>query len=85
MRTSVKLDADVHEFASVYAAAKGISLSTAIGELIRKAQTAALPSTRLGIRRSKSGLPMFPPTGRVITSEMVKKLEEEEFDPEKFA
>jgi hypothetical protein len=30
---------------------------------------------------------MFPPsgTGRVITDEMVKKLEEEEFDPKKFA
>jgi hypothetical protein len=84
MRTSVKLDADVHEFASVYAAAKGISLSAAIGELIRKAQMAAPPAPP-DIRRSKSGLPMFPPTGRVVTSEMVKKLEEEEFDPEEFA
>jgi hypothetical protein len=30
---------------------------------------------------------MFPPigNGRVITDEMVKKLEEEEYDPKKFA
>jgi hypothetical protein len=30
---------------------------------------------------------MFPPsaTGRVITGEIVKKLEEEEFEPKKFA
>jgi hypothetical protein len=37
------------------------------------------------IAYSDIGLPMFPPTGRTITTEMVKRLEEEEFDPAKFA
>jgi|ERR1017187_9033839 hypothetical protein len=84
MRTTVTLDAGIHEFAAIYATANGITLSAAIGELIRKAQ-ASPPSAPPDIRRSASGLPMFPPTGRSITSELVKKLEEEEFDPEKFA
>lgn len=83
MRTTINLDDDVHEFATYYARARGVSLSAAIDELIRKAQTVSPPTP--DIRRSASGLPMFPPTGRTITSEMVKKLEEEEFDPEKFA
>ena len=66
-----------------YARARGITLSAAIDELIRKAQTA--PASKPEIRHSPDGFPMFPPSGRVITSEMVKKLEEEEFDPKKFA
>lgn len=84
MRTTITLDDDVHEFASVYAAAKGMTLSAAISELVRKAEAAPQPPD---IRRGPGGLPMFPPsgTGRVITDEMVKKLEDEEFDSEKFA
>jgi hypothetical protein len=31
-----------------------------------------------------SGLPMFPPRGGTITAEMVKEIEEEEFDPQLF-
>jgi hypothetical protein len=76
MRTSVNLEQDTHEFASIYAAAKGITLSAAINELIRKAQTAP-PPTPPEIWISESGLPMFPPTGRVITSDMVKEAESE--------
>jgi len=84
MRTSINFDEDVHFFASVYAKAKGIGLSEAVNELIRRAE-AAPPPPAPEIRRSASGLPMFPPTGRTITSKMVKEIEEEEFDPEKFA
>lgn len=82
MRTTITLDDDVHEFATIYARAKGISLSAAIAELIRKAEAA--PAAEPDIRWSESGLPMFAPTGRTITAEMVKKLEEEEFDPKAF-
>lgn len=60
-----------------------MTLSAAIEELIRKAQEG--PKPKPDIRRGPNGFPMFPPTGRTITSEMVKKLEEEEFDPKKFA
>ena len=84
MRTTVTLDDETHEFAAYYARAKGITLGAAIDELIRKAQSAPPPAPAT-ILRSPNGLPMFPPIGRVLTSEMVKAAEEEEFDPEKFA
>ena len=83
MRTTITLSEESHEFASYYARARGITLSAAIDELIRKAEAA--PAPKPDIRIGPNGLPMFPPTGRTITAEMVKKLEEEEFDPKNFA
>jgi hypothetical protein len=83
MRTSVTLDEDVHEFASSYAHGRGISLSAALNELVRKAESAPTPEPDIVF--SPEGFPMFPPTGGRITSEMVKELEEDEFDPQKFA
>jgi hypothetical protein len=80
MRTTITLDDETHTFASYYAQARGLTLSAAIDELIHKAQ-AAPPD----IRYSPNGFPMFPPTGRTITDEMVKQLAEDEFDSEKFA
>jgi hypothetical protein len=76
MRTTINLDDKTHEFASVYAAARGITLSAAIAELIRKAETA--PPIPLAIRRSPDGLPLLPRTGKVLTTEMVKALSEDE-------
>lgn len=84
MRTTVTIDDETHEFVTYYARAKGISLSAAIDELIRKAQNAPPPAPP-EIQYSPEGFPMFPPTGRTITDEMVKRLEEDEFVPEKFA
>jgi hypothetical protein len=84
MRTTITLNDETHAFASYYAHARGLTLSAAIDELIRKAEAAPAPA-QPEICYSPNGLPMFPPTGRTITSEMVKKLEEEEFDPKKFA
>jgi hypothetical protein len=83
MRTTITLDDDVHEFASYYASARGITLSAAMNELVRKAETAPTPKPLIVF--SPEGFPMFPPTGGSITCEMVKKLEEDEFDPKKFA
>lgn len=76
MRTSITLEDQIHEFASFYASARGITLSAAINELIRKAQMT--PTQEAEIRRGPNGLPLFPPTGRTITADMVKKLEGEE-------
>lgn len=81
MRTTITLDDDVHEFATVYSSARGMTLSAAINELIRKSEQA--PHREPEIIWSKEGIPMFPPTGRTVTSEMVKRLEEEEFAPKK--
>lgn len=77
VRTTITLEHHIHEFASVYASARGITLSAAINELIRKAQAA--PPQEPEISHGPNGLPMFPPTGRTITDEMVKKLEADEF------
>ena len=85
MRTTITLSDETHTFASYYARARGLTLSAAIDELIRKAEAA--PEPQPSIVFSSDGFPMFPPsgTGRVVTDEMVKKFEEEEFDLEKFA
>ena len=85
MRTTITLDDDVHEFAVVLRQREGITLSAAMNELVRKAETAhADPEPE--IECSPNGLPdVSSEPARTITSEMVKKLEEEEFDPKKFA
>ena len=79
MRTTITIDEDVHEFATIYAQANGITLSNAIGELVRKAKAgqAQAPS----INRLANGFPVFPSSGGTATPEMVKRLEEEEFEP----
>ena len=82
MRTTVNLDDDVHEFATIYAEAKGISLSHALNELVRKAERP--PNEEPLLIFSDDGFPMFPPTGGRVTSEMIKKIEEEEFDPKNY-
>jgi hypothetical protein len=86
MRTTITLDDDVHDYATYYANAKDITLSAAINELVRKAE--AVPQSepeQFEFERSANGLPMLPRTGRTITSEMVKLLSEDEFDPKKSA
>ena len=75
MRTSVTLEDDVYGLASLYASARGITLGKAISELIRKAESA--PAAPPEIHRSRSGLAMFPPRGRVVTAELIKELETE--------
>ena len=84
MRTTITLNDETHLFAGSYAHARGLTLSAAIDELIRKAPETTPPEPPK-IQCLPNGLPIFPPTGRTITSAMVKKLEEEEFAPKKFA
>ena len=79
MRTNVNIADDARQFAEVYASAKGISLGDAMTELIREAQKAAngeAEPVRFG--RTASGFPVYPPSGRTITTEMVKKAEEDD-------
>lgn len=75
MRTNINIDDDVHRIISIYASAKGITLGAAVNELIRRAEASAPPPP--DIRRSANGLPCFPPTGKVLTPEMVKEAESE--------
>jgi len=79
MRTTITLDDDVYELASHYAAARGLTLGTAIGELVRRGNgAAASTSVSPRIRIASNGLPVFSARGRVITSEMVKAAQEDE-------
>jgi hypothetical protein len=74
MRTNVNLADDARQFAEVYAHANGLTLGDAITDLIRKSsQTANGASETPKFGRSASGFPTFPPSGRVITTEMVKE------------
>ena len=79
MRTTVTLDEDVYQLASLYAAGRGITLGAAIGELVRKAEAGSRrASGSPRIRIGENGLPVFAARGRVITSEMVKAAQEDE-------
>jgi hypothetical protein len=74
MRTNVNLADDARQFAEVYAHANGITLGEAITYLVRKGgKAASLPAKAVEFRRSAAGFPTFPPSGRVITTEMVKE------------
>ena len=79
MRTSITLDDEIYQLASMYAAGRGITLGAAVGELVRKANGARgwTPDSR-GIKAAPNGLPVFASRGRVITSEMVKAAQEDD-------
>jgi hypothetical protein len=80
MRTNVNLADDARQFAALYAYARGITLGEAITELIRKGnQEASGASETPKFGRSASGFPTLPPKGRILTTEMVLKAQEEEF------
>ena len=81
MRTSITLDEDVYQHATLYARGRGVTLSTAISEMARKGLEAihsSSPSLRL--KRAPNGLLIFAGTGRTITPEMVKEFQEDEIE-----
>ena len=76
---TVNLDPDVYRFTSAYAGAKGISLSAALGELVRRAEHA--PDAAGGtvrLKRNEHGYLEIAETGDVLTPEMVKAAAEDE-------
>jgi hypothetical protein len=81
MRTSITLDEDVYELASLYAAGRGVTLGAAISEMARKgfeARHSDPPSPRL--KRLPNGMLIVRSDGRVITPEMVKEAQEDEIE-----
>jgi hypothetical protein len=74
MRTNITLDDDIHEFAQMYATAKGITLSAAISELVRRGKSIPPPVPEIG-RSAISGLATFPSSGRTLTSKVVREAE----------
>ncbi|HEX4006524.1 MAG TPA: hypothetical protein VHX60_10145 [Acidobacteriaceae bacterium] len=72
MRTTVNLDDEIYQIASLYASARDITLGDALGELVRNAQP-----VRSRIRRDAHGFPVMPSRGGAVTPELVKALERE--------
>jgi len=80
MRTNVNIADDAREFAEVYANANGISLGDAITELIRKSTDAAPEQSGTpNFGRTASGFPTFRRKGRILTTEMVLKAQQDDF------
>lgn len=79
MRMTVNLDADVYSFTSAYAGAKGITLSTAISELVRRAEQIPEPGSESPrLKMNEYGYLEITETGNVLTPEMVKAASEDE-------
>jgi len=79
MRLTVNLDPDVYSFTSAYAGAKGITLSAAISELVRRAEQTPEPgSDSPRLKKSPHGYLVIAGTGDVLTPEMVKDTAEDE-------
>jgi hypothetical protein len=81
-RANINLDADAYDFASSYAAARGLALGAAISELLRRVQqmpkSANVESPRL--KRSRRGFLVVAGNGRVITPETVKQFAEDDLN-----
>jgi hypothetical protein len=79
-RANINLDADVYDFASAYAAARGLALGTAVSELLRSVQQmskrANMESPRL--KRTRRGFLVVAKTGQVITPDKVKDFAEDD-------
>lgn len=73
MRTTITLDDEAAEIATLYARGRGVSLSRAINELI---QRGTHPPARI---KYVNGFPMMdlPKPSRPLTTERVKALEDE--------
>ena len=78
MRTTVNLDDDIYELASAYAAARDITLGSALGELVRTSRKPPSAPTVPKFKIGPDGLPILPSRGRKLTPEMVKALAEDE-------
>ena len=79
MRTTVNLDPDVYSFTSAYAGAKGITLSAALSELVRRAEQVPEPADESSrLTRNEHGYLEIAATGDVLTPEMVKAASEDE-------
>jgi hypothetical protein len=79
-RANINLDADAYDFASTYAAARGLALGAAVSELLRRVQQMPKPanieSPRL--KKTRRGFLVVAKTGQAITPEIVKVFAEDD-------
>ena len=88
MRTTVTLDEEAYELATLYSRGRGVTLGAALSELAKKgvaslrAEPSSPDSVPSGLMRAPNGMLIFAPRadGRVLTNEMVKAaLEEDDY------
>jgi hypothetical protein len=72
MRTTITLTEEAHDFAAYYARARGLTLSAAIDELIKRVEAGPAVEKPPLIEYLPDGMPIFPRTGTILTSEMVR-------------
>jgi hypothetical protein len=79
MRTTISLDDDAYQLAYLYALGKGITLSAAINDAVRKiGEKSCAASDPSHIKVAANGLPVFS-SDRTVTLELVKEAEEYDF------
>jgi hypothetical protein len=80
MRLTVNLDPEVHDFISAYANGKGITLSGAMNELLRRAEESPMPeavSPSGRLKWSKHGYLVISGPGDAITPKIVRETSED--------
>ncbi len=77
MRTTLDIEDDVLQAAKELAHSEGTSAGKMLSKLARRGLSAAQEpqSSKLTIR---NGVPIFPPSGQVVTLEKVRKIMDEE-------
>jgi hypothetical protein len=84
VRTTINLDDETYNLVSLYATLRGITtLGEAIADLIRKSQSVSA-SSRIR-RRGSGGFPVMPSRGQLVTSELVKELDQADWIAKRFA
>ena len=79
MSVTVDLEPDVCAFAQAYAGGKGISLSAAVSEIVRRAERTPEPEVKPSrLKMGPHGYLIVADNGHVITPEMVKEASEDE-------
>jgi hypothetical protein len=79
IRLTINLDPDVYSYTSAYAGAKGITLSAALGELVRRAEQTPQPgSDSPKLKMNEHGYLEIAETSDPITPQMVKEAAEDE-------
>jgi hypothetical protein len=74
VRTTIDLPEDLHAIASSLAHDRGCTLSTAVVDLLRRALG---PNTKVETIDRRTGFPLLP-SGRPITTDDVRSLDDEE-------
>ena len=71
MRTTLDISQDILLAAKEMAARSNLSMGQVISDLARKSLRNTDGPTSVGLR---NGFPILPPTGQVVTSELIKSL-----------